>query len=135
MATDDSITNWTELQEFKGVDLTSSYVLSWGFSKDTLQLDVDVCLTPRHPLYEPPRPSEDAFILPAVIEFPACTRIDALGWHADRADMRSLADQLAHGRINSLQRIAEGVYRIDGKFGRVIMHADRPLLRLRARDD
>lgn len=135
MTTDDSITNWTELQEFKGVDLTSSYVLSWGLERGTLQLDIDVCLTPRHPLYEPPRPSEDAFILPAVIEFPLCTRLESRGRQADQAKVKSLTDELAHGRIKSLQCVAEGVYRIDGKFGRVIIHADRPLLRLRARDN
>lgn len=134
MAIEDDITHWTELQEFKGVDLTSSYVLSWGVSGELLQIDVDVCLTPRHALYEPPRRSDDACIMPAEIEFPSCERLEAAGRRAANGGIQQLTRSLAHGRIKNLQRIAEGVYRIDGAFGSVVIHSERPLLRLRLRD-
>ena len=134
MASDDNITNWTELQEFKGVDLTSSYVLSWSVDGEQLQIDIDVCLTPRHALYEPPRRSGDGCILPAIIEFPGCDRLEAAGRGAESGGLQQLTRSLSHGRIKNLQRIAEGVYRLDGAFGSVIIHAERPLLRLRLRD-
>lgn len=131
--TSDDITQWTELQEFRGVDLTSSYVLSWRYDKELLEIETDICLTPRHAHYESPRPSEGVCITPAIIEFPFCERLDAAGRSRTQGAIKGLTGAIGHGRIRNLQRIAEGVYRLDGEFGRVEIHAERPLLRLRAR--
>lgn len=133
MAMDDNVTDWTELREFQGVELGASFVLSWRYDKEVLEIDADVCLTPKHAFYEPPRPSEGVCIMPAVIEFPVCERLVVAGRNRAQGAIKSLTGRLRHGRIKSLQRIAEGIYRIDGEFGEVEIHAERPLLRLRAR--
>lgn len=131
--TSDDITKWTELQEFRGVDLTSSYVLSWRFDQEVLEIEIDVCLTPRHTHYQSPRPSEGACIVPAILEFPVCERLDVEGRSRSQGAIKGLTGAMRHGRIRNLQRVAEGVYRLDGEFGQVDIHAERPLLRLRAR--
>jgi hypothetical protein len=135
MPLEDDSTPWTSLHEFRGVNLTASYVLSWRYKDGSLKLDCDVCLTREHALYEPPRPSEKGYILPAVIEFPGCDRLVVDAQPGENTPVGKLAAGLRHGRISNLQRIADGVYRLEGAFGTVTIHAERPLLRLRANPD
>ena len=77
--------DWRDLREFAGVELTASFVLSWEYSGGTLSIDVDLCLDPKHPFYETPRPSEGACIRPAMLEFPYCTSLAKDGASADSA--------------------------------------------------
>ena len=126
----DSAINWTELREFAGVDLESSYVLSWSLKGESLLLDLDLQLSPAHPFYEKPRPSQKACIRAALIEFPFCEAI-----RAENAGVRGapseVASRLALGRIDGLKVIADGRYELRGDFGNVQIDAERPLLRLK----
>lgn len=126
----DDITDWTELREFKGVDLAASFVLSWHRDGHRLLIDMDLCLLPDHALYEPPRRDGQACIWPAALEFPHCDRIEAGGQSADEQTFGPFASRLGLGRISSLQRTGEGRYRLQGRFGSVQIDADRPILRL-----
>lgn len=128
----DDIINWTALREFKAVDLTASFVLSWHLEGDALLLEIDVCLTPEHPFYESPRPSESACIRPGVLEFPYCVRLVAENRTAEKGAIGGLASCLAHGRIQGLRRIGDGIYELQGLFGEVTIHAERPILRLKS---
>jgi len=123
-------TDWSDLQEFHGVDLGRSYVLSWGAESESLLIDVDLYLTPEHPFYEEPRPAEKACFRPALIEFPWCTRV------ASREDSRAqnfpgAVRSLGHGRISGLRRTGEGRYEVLGEFGTVDIVAERPMVRLK----
>ncbi|ANO52019.1 hypothetical protein [Woeseia oceani] len=128
----DDTTDWTALREFKAVDLTASYVLSWHVNGEALLLELDICLAPQHPFYEEPRPSEDACIRPGVLEFPYCVRLVAANRTADKAAIAGLASRLGLGRINGLRRTGDGIYELQGKFGDVTIHAERPILRLKS---
>lgn len=128
----EDVTDWTELREFKAVDLTASFVLSWTLERAALLIDIDVCLEPEHPFYEAPRPAELACIRPAVLEFPDCKRLDVDTGSGGRPATADISAGLGHGRVLGLRRVGDGVYRLDGQFGSVVVHAGRPLLRLRA---
>lgn len=127
----DDVTDWTELREFRAVELTSSYVLSWRIDGDDLTVELDLCLGPDHPFFEPPRPSERACLRPAVLEFPQCESLQGPGGEGSGEAPGAVAAGLGNGRLLGLKRIGDGVYRLDGRFGRVVVHAGRPLLRLR----
>lgn len=127
-------TEWRRLREFKGVDLTNSFVLSWQLEGDDLQLDVDLCLLPEHALYEAPRPAQRACYRAASLVFPAClslARRDGGVAAAAVATVATVAAALGHGRISGLERTGEGRYEIRGQFGRIAIRADRPLLKIR----
>jgi len=53
----DDTTDWTDLREFKSVDLTQSFVLSWSTESESLLVDVDLFLCPDHTFFEKPRPA------------------------------------------------------------------------------
>ena len=122
--------NWTSLREFAAVDLESSYVLSWSLEGESLLLDLDLQLSPEHPFYEVPRPSQKACIRAAAIEFPLCDAIRA-GDERRRASPAEVVSRLALGRIHGLAVIADGRYELRGEFGNVQIDAERPLLRLK----
>ena len=126
----DDVTDWRELREFKAVDLTKSFVLSWLAESESLMIDLDLYLCPEHAFYEEPRPSEGACFRPAHLEFPYCSAIRS---DANAEESQSVADAAAAlklGAIEGLQRVGEGRYEITGEFGVVEIEAERPLLRL-----
>ena len=122
-------TDWRQLREFRGVDLTGSFVLSWHLERGLLRLDVDLSLLPSHPFHEAPRLSGRACYHAAFIEFPACTFLALREGGADGAPLTAAG--LGPGRIDGLRRTREGGYEIRGAFGEVAIRSDRPLLRLK----
>lgn len=123
-------TDWTRLREFRNVDLTRSYLLSWSAAAGSLLADVDLLLCPEHPFYEKPRPAEKACWRPAFIEFPYCTAVYLAGESADNRFADGL-DDLGGGRIRTFMRTGEGQYEIAGEFGAVQILAERPMVRLK----
>jgi len=122
-------TDWTELREFKAVDLTQSFVLSWSIEAGSLLVDVDLCLTPDHTFYEEPRPAEKACYRPAKIDFPHC---EAASDSASTGRLTDSVRRLRPGRITGLKRTGEGRYEINGEFGQVVVRAERPMIRLKS---
>jgi hypothetical protein len=125
-----SIVDWREFREFAAADLSRSFVLTWALESETLVIEIDLYLTPEHAFYENPRPSENACIRPAVIEFPYCERIESDKIPVD-TDPQKMTSKLGHGSIEGLSRLADGRYQVRGEFGVVVLDAERPILRLR----
>ena len=126
-------TNWTELREFFGVDITRSFALSWQFERSSLLIDLDLYLKAEHPYYEEPRPAEKACFRAAFLEFPECTGASKAG--VDAIDMDpDVISGIAPGAIAGLMRTGEGRYEISGDFGVVNISSDRPLLKIKNLD-
>lgn len=122
-------TDWRQLREFTAVDLDKSFVLSWQVETETLLIDIDLYLEAEHPFYEKPRPAEKVCIRPAIIEFAYCESLTA--GDDSSTSMTEVADSLGHGAVSGLLRHEDGRYEIIGEFGRVLIVAERPLLRLK----
>jgi len=127
----DDVTDWTELREFKAVDMTKSFVLSWDSESESLLIDLDLYLCPEHAFYERPRPAEKACFRPALLEFPYCSSLEYAVGKTDSLSVAEAAGALGLGAIAGLRRVGEGRYEITGDFGRVEIEAERPLLRLK----
>jgi hypothetical protein len=125
----DDTTHWTELLEFKAIDLTQSFILSWSIERGSLLVDVDLCLLPDHAFYEKPRPAEKACYRAALIDFPHC---EAAADSASSGRPTDSVRRLRPGKIEGLKRTGEGHYEICGDFGRVVIRADRPMVRLKS---
>lgn len=130
MSGNDESVDWRELREFAGVDLASSFVLTWHFEADTLFVDADILLLPDHPFFETPRPAEKVCIRPAIIEFPFCTGVSGGGSTVGDKPKHAVT-QLGHGAISGMRLCGDGRYELRGEFGTVIIDAERPVLRLK----
>lgn len=127
----DKSTNWTDLREFRAVNLTESFVLSWDTESDSLEIDLDLALAPEHAFYERPRPNERACYRPATLEFPDCSRIESAADRSTGDTVALTAAKLNGGKISGLRLIDDGHYEITGSFGKVEIRAERPILRLK----
>jgi hypothetical protein len=127
----DKATNWTDLREFRAVRLTESFILSWAIESGSLEIDLDLSLAPDHAFYERPRPNERACFRPAILEFPDCSRIDRAATRGTGDSVTQTAAKLNGGKISGLHLIDDGRYEILGSFGKVEIHAERPILRLK----
>ncbi len=123
-------TDWTKLREFKAVDLTSSYVLSWQMTGHVLVIDLDLCLTAEHPFYVAPRRLRQDCIQPALLEFPHCDRLSSDDAPSRTGGPASVARGIGLGRIHGLQLVDDGHYEMSGDFGTVQIQSERPILRL-----
>ena len=128
----DDVTDWRELREFSAVDLTKSFVLSWGTESESLLIDLDLFLCPDHAFYEKPRPTEKACFRPAFLEFPFCSGIKSGADEGGSQPVSEAVQALMHGAISGLRRVGDGHYEITGGFGQVEIDAERPILRLKS---
>lgn len=128
----DDVTDWRELREFSAVDLTKSFVLSWGTESESLLIDLDLFLCPDHAFYEKPRPTEKACFRPAFLEFPFCSGIKSGADEGGSQPVSEAVQALMHGAISGLRRVGDGHYEISGGFGQVEIDAERPILRLKS---
>ena len=127
----DDVTDWRELREFSAVDLTKSFVLSWGTESESLLIDLDLFLCPDHAFYEKPRPAEKGCFRPAFLEFPFCSGIKSGADEGGSQPVSEAVQALVHGAIAGLRRVGDGHYEITGGFGHVEINAERPILRLK----
>lgn len=127
----DDVTDWREMREFSAVELTKSFVLSWGMASESLLIDLDLFLRPDHAFYEKPRPAEKACFRPAFLEFPYCSSIKSGADTGGSQSVSEAVEALTHGAIAGLRRVSEGHYEITGEFGQVEIDAERPILRLK----
>jgi len=127
----DDVTDWREMREFSAVELTKSFVLSWGMASESLLIDLDLFLRPDHAFYEKPRPAEKACFRPAFLEFPYCSSIQSGADTGGSQSVSEAVEALTHGAIAGLRRVGEGHYEITGEFGQVEIDAERPILRLK----
>ena len=127
----DDGTDWRDLREFKAVDLSKSFVLSWDTDSESLMIDLDLYLCPDHAFYEKPRPAEKACFRPALLEFPCCSAIRSGADTRYSTSVGDTAEALRLGAIEGLRRVGEGRYEIMGEFGLVGIEAERPVLRLK----
>ena len=126
----DDVTDWKDLREFKAVDLTKSFVLSWDTEAESLMIDLDLYLCTDHAFYEEPRPAEKACYRPALLEFPYCSAIRSGADAKGNQTVEDATTSLGLGVIDGLRRVG-GRYEITGAFGLVDIKAERPLLRLK----
>lgn len=110
--------------------MEASFIVGWHYEAGLLSIDMDILLTPDHPFYEPPRPSQKGCIRTAVIEFPHCRSVSRGGDEAGSVDGEAVVATLEHGAVQSFCVYDDGIYEITGAFGHVVVEAERPVMRL-----
>lgn len=110
--------DWTELSEFKGIDLNDSFVLSWNQTSDKVEINIEASIWPQSAYYIKPKSNEHTcyrratLIISGVIEVSGLLPMDAV---KPTIDPDGTED---YGNIDSLTQIPSG-YSIAGEFGLV----------------
>ena len=122
--------DWFDMEEFQGVDLNDSWVLSWKETEDDLVFQVEASLWPGHPKYAEPPKSDWTCYKKATLSFPLKKRVDGLRPMSEVSYSTDADGSIDYGNIYMLQRNGDGSYRLCGNFGDVIIESDNLIFRL-----
>lgn len=108
--------DWTELSEFKGIDLNDSFVLSWNQTNDKVEINLEASIWPQSAYYSKPKSNEytcyrrATLTILGAVEVTGLLPMDAV---KPTIDPDGTED---YGNIDSLRQSSNG-YSIAGEFG------------------
>lgn len=108
--------DWTELSEFKGIDLYDSFVLSWEHTSNKIVFNLEVSIWPQSTFYSKPEPNEHTCYRKASLSFTGIKEINGLlpiETVKPTIDPDGTSD---YGTIEAFAQVING-YSITGEFG------------------
>jgi hypothetical protein len=123
-----SESTYTSIPGFKYVYLEGSWVLDIRAELGRVVFDMDVVLIESHPAYAPPRRGEPYCFRRGLIRF---ENVESLSWTGQMLFKPAVdaSGEQDFGGIDDF-RIAEGVYALEGDFGRLEIASSPPALDL-----
>ena len=110
--------DWTELSEFKGIDLNDSFVLSWNKTSDKVEFNLEASIWPQSAYYIKPKSNEHTCYRKATLAILGAVEITGL-LPMDAVKPTTDPDGTEDfGNIDSLIQSPNG-YSIAGEFGSV----------------
>ena len=110
--------DWTELSEFKGIDLNDSFVLSWYQTSDKVEIRLEASIWPQSAYYIKPKSDEHTCYRRATLTILGAVKVTGL-LPMDTVEPTIDPDGTEdYGNIDSLLKISNG-YSITGEFGLV----------------
>ncbi len=117
--------DYTKIASLVGLYLEDSFVLGIKTSRDEVEFALDAVLTPKHPLYHPPRSGEQYCYRKLRLRFPRAFEVD---WNNRSRDIRvDASGETDLGHFASLYR-SGGCYHLAGDWGSVSIRSDEPVV-------
>lgn len=116
--------NWSDMEIFRSVDLTDSWVLSWRQVDGNLVFEVDASLWPGHPRYAEPPKGDWTCYRSATLTFPRARHVEGLRSMATTQSSTDPDGSVDYGSIDTLCRNEDGSYLLIGDFGEVTIRSD-----------
>jgi hypothetical protein len=110
--------DWRNLEDFKGIDLNDSFILSWEQSTEKLTFELIVSIWPESVFYTKPHPNEHTCYRKGTLSF---IGIESLVGLASMDSTRYSTDpdgSIDYGNIDSLIKSESG-FNLCGQFGEV----------------
>ena len=123
------MTDWTNLPEFDGVDLSESYVLGWQTAPSDLIFQLEVALVPGHPRYHAPRENERICWMLGHLHFPNAADVAGLLSQEEVPGATDVTGAKDYGNIDGLSW-SDGCAHVFGEFGDVTLASARPFITL-----
>jgi hypothetical protein len=118
--------NYDQLPGLEGIYLEDSFVREIVETEDYTSFTLIAALSPDHPAYEEPAPKEAHRYRVAVLTFPS---VRARTWHIRTTERFTDADgAVDYGNIDRFTAGGDGVYRLEGEWGRVEIRSGPPEL-------
>ncbi|MFV0595024.1 hypothetical protein [Shewanella sp.] len=110
--------DWYQVEAFKGIDLTDSFVLDWSYENDRLRFELEVSIWPESKYYAEPKLNEYTCYRKATLQF--INAISVSGLKPKPAVMSSIDPDgsIDYGNIDIFQ-VFDGGFELKGNFGSV----------------
>lgn len=116
--------DWWDMEEFQGVDLNDSWVLSWEETEDNLVFQIEASLWPGHPKYRKPPKSDWTCYRKATLSFPQKRRADGLLPMFKVRSNTNPDGSIDYDYIDTLQRNDDGSFLLCGDFAELTIESD-----------
>ncbi len=110
--------NFTELEIFKGIDLTDSFVLYWELERNCLSFDLEASVWPESRYYSKPKDDEFTCYKKARLDFLNVDSIQGLKDMNQVTPSTDVSGEKDYGNIDSLI-IDEDGFSLEGDFGEI----------------
>jgi hypothetical protein len=111
--------SWTEMDEFRCVDLQDTFIYSWAVADGALTFEVLVSLWPGHPRYEEPANSHYTCFRKGSLKFFELASIDGLAKMTEVSQSLDLDGTVDYGCFYFLGYDGNERYVVSGDFGEV----------------
>ena len=123
------MTDWTNLPEFDGVDLSESFVLGWHIGPSDLIFELSVALVPGHSRYHAPHENERTCWIRGHLHFPKAADIVGLLSQEKVPGATDATGAKDYGNVDGLSW-SDGRSHVFGEFGDVSLASARPFISL-----
>jgi len=110
--------NYTELEIFKGIDLTDSFVLYWELKNNCLSFDLEASVWPESRYYSKPKKGEFTCYKKVRLDFLNLESIHGLKEMEQVKPSTDASGETDYGNIDALT-IEDDDYFLEGDFGEV----------------
>ena len=112
------------MDDFVGIDLNDSFVLSWKFQGSDLEFQIEASIWPNSEYYEKPKPNEWTCYKQAKLIFSSIEKVEGLLSLREAKHSTDATGKKDYGNIVSLVKTENG-FNIEGEFGKVILKKGR----------
>lgn len=116
--------DWTELEKFRGIDLTDSFVLGWRHEGQSVIFDLEASIWPESEHYLSPKPDEYTCYRRATLSFKNVFECTGLLPMSSAPNSTDATGEVDFGNIDSLQILSNG-FSLEGDFGAVNIKGDK----------
>ena len=110
--------DWRQLENFKGIDLNDSFIMSWELSTDKLSFELEASIWPESMFYATPKVNEFTCYRKATLSFSEIESVDGLMPMESVHYAKDPDDSIDYGNIDSLSMNNHG-FNLIGDFGEV----------------
>lgn len=110
--------DWTQLSEFKGIDLNDSFVLNWHQTSDKVEINLEASIWPQSAYYIKPKINEHTCYRGATLTILGAIEVTGLLSMDSVKPMIDPDGAEDYGNVDSLTQTSNG-YSIAGEFGLV----------------
>ena len=114
------MTDWTEIELFKGIDLYDSFILHWEYKNNTFTINLEASIWPQSQHYEKPKENEYTCYKKAILKFSYIKEITGLKAMQEVKPTIDANNEIDYGEIEHLVRTKNG-FHIIAEFGDVVI--------------
>jgi hypothetical protein len=110
--------DWTEIELYKEIDLTDSFVMDWCFESDRLSFELEASIWPGSKYYTEPKAGEFTCYRKATLQFVGVQNVSGLKPKEEVPFSTDPDGTIDYGNIEGLEAM-DGTFSLSGDFGLV----------------
>ncbi|MDN5499121.1 hypothetical protein K5M76_02960 [Shewanella xiamenensis] len=110
--------DWRQMEVFKGIDLTDSFVLDWNHKNNCLYFELEASIWPESKHYAEPKPNEYTFYRKAILQFINTVSVSGLKHKSAAMSSTDPDGSIDYGNIDTMQ-VVDGGFELTGNFGNI----------------